>query len=207
MLKTLRDLLEPALLAELETNARHVVLRADETLLSAGQTVNAIPIVTSGTLRITRRSEDGHDLLLYYLTANESCAMTFTCCMQQFPSQVTVVAEEESEVLMIPVALMDTWMQRYPSWKSFVMTTIRNRFQELLNAIDQIAFHKLDQRLLSYLREKAAVTENSELHISHEQIAMELASSREVISRLLKKMENEKMVVLGRNMIRIIQPV
>lgn len=184
-----------------------MTLKAGDVLLEAGQMVHAMPIVLKGTLRITRNSESGHELLLYYVSANESCAMTFTCCMEQFPSEVKVVAEEDTNLLLVPITLMDEWMQKFPSWKTFVMTTIRNRFNELLSAIDQIAFHKLDERLLAYLKEKVQVSGSRDLDISHEQIALELASSREVISRLLKKLENEDVVVLGRNMIKVLPPM
>lgn len=203
----LADVLEPALMSELIARSKAVSVKEGEVLLGIGQMVHVIPLVTKGVIRVTRNSEEGHELLLYYVSANESCAMTFTCCMQQFPSQIEARAEEDSEVLLIPITLMDEWMQRYPSWKNFVMSTIRNRFTELLNTIDQIAFRKLDERLLAYLSDKATVSKNKELHISHEQIARELASSREVISRLLKKLENEKVVALGRNVIRLLKNV
>lgn len=207
MLTLLKDILEPELMDEINAAGKTLHLAEGQVLLDIGQIVTSVPIVVKGTLRISRTSEDGHDLLLYYVSADQSCAMTFTCCMQQFPSQVKITAEEEADVLLIPMKYMDTWMQRFPSWKSFVMNTIRSRFNELLNAIDQIAFMKLDERLLSYLKEKTAISGDSVIHMSHEQIAIELGSSREVISRLLKKLENDKYLTLGRNMIRLIKPV
>lgn len=149
--------------------------------------------------------EEKKELLLYYINANESCAMTFTCCMQQFPSEIKAVAEEDSEILTVPVSLMDEWLVKYPTWKSFVMKTIRNRFNELLRTIDQIAFQKLDERLIYYLKEKSKTTGSSVINASHEQIAGDLATSRAVISRLLKKLENDKKVLLYRNQVKLLR--
>ena len=125
--------------------------------------------------------------------------------MQQHASEIKAVAEEDVEMLSIPVSIMDEWMARYPSWKSFVMRTVQNRFHELLKTIDQIAFQKLDERLINYLKEKSRTTGSSLLNISHEQIAKELASSREVISRLLKKLETDKKLLLYRNQIKLLK--
>lgn len=197
-------LFEPELLQEIQTYGIPKSLKYGETLISAGKTVRLIPLVIRGTLKVSRVDESGRELLLYYINANESCAMTFTCCMQIFPSQVTTVAEDDTDLIAIPVDQMDRWMAKYPTWKSFVMNTIRNRFNELLQTIDQIAFQKLDERLVSYLKEKANATGSSLINLSHEQIATEMASSREVISRMLKKLENDKKVLLYRKQIKIL---
>lgn len=200
-----KQIFEPELLKEFEQKAKPLSVKANDTILDIGQTVRVIPIVLSGTLKISRIDEDGHELLLYYVSPKESCAMTFTCCMQQFPSEVKAVAEEDTEVLAIPISLMDEWMMKYPTWKSFVMKTIRTRFNELLKTIDQIAFQKLDERLIHYLKEKSKATGSSLVNLSHEQIANELATSRVVISRLLKKLENEKKLLLYRNQIKLLR--
>lgn len=200
-----KQIFEPELLKEFEQKAKHFSVKEGDIILDIGQTVRVIPIVLSGTLKISRIDEDGHELLLYYVSPKESCAMTFTCCMQQFPSEVKAVAEEDTEVLAIPISLMDEWMMKYPTWKSFVMKTIRTRFNELLKTIDQIAFQKLDERLIHYLKEKSKATGSSLVNLSHEQIANELATSRVVISRLLKKLENEKKLLLYRNQIKLLR--
>jgi CRP/FNR family transcriptional regulator len=125
--------------------------------------------------------------------------------MQQLESKIKAVAEEEVEMLAIPIDLMDAWMSKYHTWKSFVMGTIQARFDELLQAVDQIAFKKLDQRLEDYLREKADVTDSTLINLSHEQIAQDLATSRVVISRLLKKLEHDERVLLYRNQIKLLK--
>jgi CRP/FNR family transcriptional regulator len=198
-----KDMFEPELLRELGSAAREVSVKEGEVILDTGQTVRMIPLLLKGTLKITRVDEAGNELLLYYVNASQSCAMTFTCCMQQYPSEIKATAETDTLLLAIPIGMMDTWLARYPTWKSFVMRTIRGRFNELLSAIDQLAFRKLDERLVHYLKEKSTAVHSTDIHLSHEQIATELASSREVISRLLKKLETDQKVILGRNLIRI----
>ncbi len=149
--------------------------------------------------------EEGREILLYYVNPKESCAMTFTCCMQQYLSEIRAVAEESVEMLLIPADIMDVWLVKYPSWKSFVMKTIHLRFNELLKTIDHIAFQKLDERLIAYLKEKSKATNSTLVNLSHQQIADELATSRVVISRLLKKLETNKKVLLYRNQIKLLK--
>ncbi len=196
---------EKELLDEIEIKGVPVSVKAGATIMDVGQTVRTMPIILSGSIRVSRTEEDGREILLYYVNPNESCAMTFTCCMQQHASEIKAVAEEDVEMLSIPVGIMDEWMAKYPSWKSFVMRTVQNRFHELLKTIDQIAFQKLDERLVTYLKEKAKTTGSTLINISHEQIARELASSREVISRLLKKLETDKKLLLYRNQIKLLK--
>lgn len=196
---------EPELLKEIEAKGKPAMVKEGDVIIDVGQTVRVIPLLLKGTLKITRADEDGKELLLYYVNANESCAMTFTCCMQQYPSEIKATAESDVEFIAIPIGVMDEWLAKYPTWKSFVMRTIRGRFNELLHAIDQLAFQKLDERLIHYLKEKSKATGSSLINLSHEQIAHEMASSREVISRLLKKLENDKRLLLYRNQIKLLK--
>lgn len=204
MLELFEHIFEPELITSFRQKAKTVSVKEGDVILDFGQTVRIIPIVLSGTLKISRLDDAGNELLLYYVSAKESCAMTFTCCMQQFPSEIKATADEDTEFLAIPIASMDDWMMKYPTWKSFVMRTIRTRFNELLKSIDQLAFQKLDERLVHYLKEKSKATGSSLINMSHEQIANEMASSREVISRLLKRLENENRLLLYRNQIKIL---
>lgn len=196
---------EPELLREIEQKGKVVSVKEGDVILDIGQTVRLIPLLLKGILKITRMDNAGKELLLYYVHANESCAMTFTCCMQQYPSEIKATAETEVEYISIPIEVMDEWLVKFPTWKSFVMRTIRNRFNELLQVIDQLAFQKLDERLVHYLKEKSKATGSSLINLSHEEIATEMASSREVISRLLKKLENDKKVLLYRNQIKLMR--
>lgn len=199
-----REVFEPGLIKEMEKKAERVPVEAGKIILDVGQTVRTMPIVLSGVLRVSRMDEEGREILLYYISPDESCAMTFTCCMEQFPSEIRVIAEDDAELLTIPIQAMDQWLMKYATWKSFVMRTIRSRFNDLLRTIDQIAFQKLDERLVNYLKEKSRTTGSTLINLSHEQIANDLATSRVVISRLLKRLEIDKKLLLYRNQIKIL---
>ena len=195
---------EPALLAELEANSMLMSVKGGETMLNPGQTIRAVPLVLSGTFKVSRIDDEGHELLLYYVKEGESCAMTFTCCMMAHSSVIRGSAEDDSELLCVPVNVMDEWMAKYSSWKRFVMTTILNRFTEILKSIDDIAFKKLDDRLVNYLKEKSKATGSSLINLTHQQIGDELGTNRVVISRLLKKLETDKKLLLYRNQIKLL---
>jgi CRP/FNR family transcriptional regulator len=204
MIEQLNEVFESQLLKEIEEKARLITVPSGTVILDIGQSIKSVPIILSGTVKISRNDADDRELLLYYVNPLESCALTFTCCMQLHSSEIKAVAETSVEMLAIPIAVMDEWMVKYPTWKAFVMTTIRTRFNELLNTIDQIAFQKLDERLVNYLREKSKATGTALINLSHEQIASELATSREVISRLLKKLENDGKLLLYRGQIKLL---
>lgn len=196
---------EPELLAELETKSMLMHVKGGETMLNPGQTIRAVPIVLSGAFKVSRINDDGQELLLYYVREGESCAMTFTCCMMAHASVIKGTAEEDSELLCIPVDVTDEWMMKYKTWKRFVMNTFLNRFTEVLKSIDDVAFKKLDDRLVNYLKEKSKVTGSSLINLSHQQIADELGTNRVVISRLLKRLEFDKKLLLYRNQIRLMK--
>ncbi len=198
------DLFEPELIQELSNKAALVRIKTGDAFLQSGEVVKVMPILLSGVLRISRVENDGRELFLYYINPDESCAMTFTCCMERLPSEIRAVAEEDTEMLTVPMESMDEWLVKYPTWKNFVMKTIRNRFNELLKTIDLIAFQNLDQRLVAYLKDKSEALDSSLINLSHERIATELATSRVVISRLLKKLERDGKVLLYRNQIKLL---
>lgn len=203
-LKQIKILFEPELMKEIDSVAKVVTVKADEVIMDYGQIVRTMPIILSGSIKVYRMDENGKELLLYYVNANESCAMTFTCCMEQRPSEISAVAEEDVEMLSIPVEYMDKWMMKYVTWKNFVMGTINERFNELLKTIDLIAFQKLDERVKNYLQQKAKNSGSKLLNLSHEEIATDLATSRVVISRLLKALENDGKLLLYRNQIKLL---
>lgn len=195
---------EPELLAEIESYGQLKIAHDEDVILNYGDIVRNMPLVLSGTIKVLRQNDQGQELLLYFINPLESCAMTFTCCMQQFPSEIKAVAEGDVEFISLPVRLMDEWLVKYPTWKSFVMKTIRTRFTELLNTLDQVAFMKMDERLENYLRTRSEKSGSRVINVSHEEIAQDLASSRVVISRLLKKMENDGRLLLYRNQIKLL---
>ena len=203
--ESIKDLFEPELMEEILTVGKKKTAKEGEVIISIGQRLLFMPIVLQGTMKVSMMQPDGRELLMYYLNANEGCAMSFTCCMQEAKSEIMAVAEDEVEMWMIPVEYMDIWMHKYVSWKNFVMRTMQNRFYEMLKALDLVAFNSLDTRLLNYLKETSKNTGKTVINVSHEQIAIDLASSRVVISRLLKKLENEGRVLLYRNQIKLLK--
>jgi CRP/FNR family transcriptional regulator len=196
---------EPQLIDEITKNAMVMQVRAGETMLNIGQTIRAVPLVISGVFKVSRINEEGQELLLYYVREGESCAMTFTCCMMAHASAIKGSAEEDSILLCVPVNLMDEWMHNYSTWKRYVMTTILNRFIEVIRSIDDVAFKKLDDRLVGYLKEKSKITGSSLVNLTHQQIAEELGTNRVVVSRLLKTLETDKKLLLYRNQIKLLQ--
>lgn len=184
--------------------ARPHHLPAGEIIMDIDQVIDNIPLVTKGTIKIMREDDEGNEILLYYLEPGHACATSITCCMSGQRSTIRAIAEEDTEYLSIPVRYSDEWMIKYKSWKNFVMNTYAERFEELLKTIDQLAFKKMDERLAKYLHDKAALHNNSEIYISHQEIASDLNTSREVISRLLKQLERIGSIKLGRNRIIIL---
>ena len=205
ILNKFSSVFEPELLAELETKSMLMQVKGGETMLNPGQTIRAVPIVLTGTFKVSRINDEGQELLLYYVREGESCAMTFTCCMMAHASVIKGTAEEDSELLCIPVDVTDEWMMKYRTWKRFVMNTFLNRFTEVLKSIDDVAFKKLDDRLVNYLKEKSKATGSPLINLSHQRIADELGTNRVVISRLLKRLELDKKLLLYRNQIRLMR--
>ena len=202
---SIKDLFEEELIGEILSVGKLKKVQEGDIVINVGQPIHFMPVVLEGTLKVSMIDDAGKELLMYYLNASEGCAMTFTCCIREHKSEILAVAEEDSELWMIPVEYMDIWMQKYVSWKNFVMKTMQNRFYEMLKALDLVAFNSLDTRLLNYLKEKSKNTGKTVINVSHEQIAIDLASSRVVISRLLKKLENEGRVLLYRNQIKLLK--
>lgn len=172
--------------------------------MQAGDDVVFVPIVIKGILRIIRQDGEGREVFLYHLYPGQSCAMAINCCQAHRKSMVKAVAEEETEVLLIPVKLVDKWF-RFPEWKNFINSTYGARFAELMDVIDLIAFSNMDKQLLHYLQERSKAAGSPALFITHQQIADELHTHREAISRLLRSMEQKGIVKLGRNSIEILQ--
>ncbi len=168
-----------------------------------GKYIRMMPVVLSGTIKVYRLDDEGHEILLYYLSSSESCSMAYSCCIEAKKSEVKAIAEDDVELIAIPHIKLDEWLCTYPSWKNYIMRSFNERFIELLKSIESIAFHKLDERLIEYLKEKQRISGSSVIKASHSLIADELATSRVVISRLLKQLENSKKIILYRNEIKL----
>jgi CRP/FNR family transcriptional regulator len=172
-----------------------------EMLIREGQFIASFPLVLKGLIRVSRTNEEGNELLLYYLKEDEVCAMSLTCCMARQISNINALAEKETEVIQLSVELLDEWISKYPGWKQFVMQTFQNRFKELINTIDAIAFMKLDERLIKYFADRYKNSGTTTFSGTHQDLALQLNTSREVVSRLLKKLENDGKIELSRNFI------
>lgn len=203
-IKALFPQFEPELMNEIIANGVIKTLPAGEVLMRTGQFIKSTMLILEGNVKVFRENEDGGEFLMYFLQPGEACAISIICAAKTEASRVMAKTTEETTVLMIPLQLLDRWMLDYKSWYHFVLSTYRNRFDELLVLIDQVAFRNMDERLLSYLERHAKVHNSSIISLSHQQIADELNSSREVISRLLKKMEQRHMVILHRNAVELI---
>ncbi len=195
---------EPELIEIIEKNAVQKTFAAGEVIMRTGQYIKSTALVLEGQIKIYRENQDGGEFLMYYLEPGQACAVSMICALQSETSEITAIAEVDTEVLLIPVQLMDDLMNQYKSWYQFVIQTYRSRFDELISVVDNIAFHNMDERLEFYLKRHAKNSGKNIIETSHQQIADDLNSSREVISRLLKKMEQRKLVKLNRNMIELL---
>ena len=173
-------------------------------LMEIGQYVRAMPLLMSGAIKIMRDDDDGDELLLYFLERGETCAMTLSCCIGETQSEVRAIAELDTKLIMVPVEKMEEWTAKYKSWRNFVFKSYHSRLMEMLETIDSIAFLKMDERLLKYLRDKVNITSTKVINNTHQEIAYELHTSRVVISRLLKTLENQGKIELNRNNIKVI---
>lgn len=195
---------EPSLIEELRESGEIQQFKEGDVIIDYGKYIRMMPIVLKGTLKVYRLDEQSNEILLYYLSGNETCSMAYSCCMEARRSEVKAIAEDDVELLAIPLQKLDEWICKYPSWKSYIMRSFNDRFTELLRSIETIAFKKLDERLVVYLQDKKKYSGSTVLKVSHNMIADELATSRVVISRLLKQLENERKIILYRNEIKLL---
>lgn len=200
----LSHFLEKKLIDEIISEGKIMNFKEGDVIMDYGKRVKFMPLILSGSIRVMRRDEEDREILLYYLSSNESCAMAYACCMEDKKSEVKAIAEENVEIIAIPHEKLDEWLIKYPSWKSYIFNSFTQRFNELLKSLESIAFHKLDERLIKYLKKKVKLSGKTSIPLSHNQIAEEMGTSRVVISRLLKQLENEKKLVLYRNEIKLL---
>ncbi|MDO5607427.1 MAG: Crp/Fnr family transcriptional regulator [Capnocytophaga sp.] len=176
---------------------------AGSIILNENSHIRSIPIVAKGTLKVIRTEEDGRELLLYYIKSGESCVMSFLGGLHNETSKVKAEVEEDAEILFLPIEKVTLFIKEYPQWLDYIFRLYHKRFEELLEMVNAITFKKMDERLWNLLLVKTDLTQNPTLQITHEQLANELGTAREVISRLLKQLEESGKVKLGRNRIVI----
>lgn len=196
--------LDEDLITEISKNGILKKFKKDDIIIDINQSLNFIPLLLTGDIKIIREDKDGNEILMYFLEAGETCTMSLSCCLGTTKSKIRAVAEKDSSLVMIPVENMQKWFHNNASWRNFILQSYQIRFDEMLEAIDNLAFMKMDERLYKYLKNMAMVDESKTISIKHQDIAEDLNTSRVVVSRLLKKLENENKIELGRNKIVII---
>ena len=199
-----KHLFEKELLNDILKIGEYKKVNEGTELIDIGGDIKFMPLIISGAIKILREDENGDELALYFIEQGDTCAMTITCCLGNSKSNIRAIAERETELLMIPVKKIGEWMNTYKSWQSFILQSYHERMQELLEAIDTIAFLNMDERLLKYLKDKAIVNRGEVIHVTHKEIANDLHTSRVVISRLLKSLEKKKIIKLSRNQIQLL---
>ncbi len=194
-----------SLLEEIEANAVYQSSKAGDIIMRTGQYIKNTVLVLSGQIKIYREDDDGGEFFMYYLQPGQACAISMICATKSEKSQIMAKVVEDAELMMVSLPLMDKWMMQHRSWYEFVIDTYRSRFEEVLEVIDNIAFRAMDERLEFYLNRQQEATGSRELKVSHQEIASDLSTSREVISRLLKKMEQRGFLKLNRNQIELLK--
>jgi CRP/FNR family transcriptional regulator len=189
----------PALLQEMEEVGTRKTMTAGSLVLRENSYIHSIFILVSGSVRIMRTEEEGREILLYYLKPGQSCITSFLSGMHEDTCKVRAMVEEDAEILFIPINKAKEWITSYPEWANFIFKLYHIRFEELLTVINAIAFEQLDDRIMNLLRKKQEVYQSNDFNITHQQIAEELGTTREVISRLLKQLEKKGKILLGRN--------
>lgn len=197
-------LFEDELLEEINQVGTFKEIPQDFTLIEIGEYIKSMPLLISGAIKVLREDHDGDELLLYFLERGDTCAMTLSCCLGQTKSEIRAIAELDTKLVMIPIQKMEAWTGKYRKWRHFVFESYHNRLMEMLETIDNIAFMKMDERLLKYLHDKVVITKQHSLQITHQEIAYDLHTSRVVISRLLKSLEKLKKIKLHRNNIEVL---
>ena len=201
---TYGSIFEDKLIEEIVETSLIRDFKEGDILIDFGDSIQKMPLLISGAIKILREDFDEGELLLYFLEKGDTCAMTMACCLGETKSEIRAVAENKGQLIMIPVSKMEEWLGKYRSWRNYVFSSYNNRLKEMLSAIDNLAFMNMDERLLNYLNDKSKVVESREIHSTHQDIAYDLHTSRVVVSRLLKALENKGKIKLKRSSILLL---
>ena len=202
-LKKLIPQIDTELLQFIASESVEMSVPADSVLLKTGNYVYSVPLVIHGLIRVSR-IEDDKELLLYYIHPGEMCIMSFSACCSNTASLIEAATIEETKVLLIPSLKLREWLILFPSFSFYIFEMFNNRYLDLIDTIDQLIFNHLDERLLNYLKGKSVLSESKQLNITHQQIATEMGTAREVISRLLKKLERDNKIRISRNQVTLL---
>jgi len=197
------NLFEDELIDEIEKVGRFEKIEKGELLIDIGDDMTHIPLILTGIVKIIRQEKEGEELVLYFLERGDTCAISFVNCINRKKSIFKGVVEQDVEAILLPIEYIDDWLIKYKTWRGFIIDSYHFRLIEMVESIDSLAFMKLEQRMFKYLTDKANVTKENLLDITHQEIATDLNSSRVVVTRLLKQLENEGKIKMGRNRIII----
>jgi len=198
-------LLEAEVLEQIRLNGLFKKVRTGDFIMDIGEVISHVPLLLSGAIKIIREDKHGQEILLYYLERGDTCAFSLSCCMGRRKSEIRAIAEEDAMLILIPAPLMDEWVVKYRSWRDFIFQSYNLRLEEMLSAIDSIAFMRMDERLLKYVADKTKVTGNALLTTTHQEIARDLNTSRVVVSRLLKQLEKVGSIKQHRGSIEVLK--
>ncbi|MDP3314168.1 Crp/Fnr family transcriptional regulator [Lutibacter sp.] len=196
---------EKELLDEIELLGTYKKLRENELLVDLGDKMKGVPLLLEGAIKIVREDKNGEEILLYFLERGDTCASSFASAISNGKCGIRAIAEKESEIIFLPKEKLDDWLVKYKTWRNFVIDSYNIRLNEMMETIDTLAFMRMDERLYKYLRDRAQIMRETSLNTTHQEIAYDMHTSRVVVSRLLKQLENEKKVKLHRNRIEILE--
>lgn len=197
-------LFDATIIQNIATFGELKTFEANDIILDIGQELTHIPLLLEGNIKVLREDQLGHELLLYVLETGDTCSMSLTCCMSKTKSKIRAVADKDSELIMIPIEKMSEWFHSNESWRNFILQSYQVRFNEMLETIDTLAFMKMDERLFKYLNDFVKLNASNTITKTHQEIAEDLNTSRVVISRVLKQLENEGKIKLSRNKIEVL---
>ena len=196
---------EKELLHEIIQFGHLVTLKKDDLLIDVGSAITSVPLLLNGAVKIVREDKNGDEIVLYFLERGDTCAISFVNCLNKSKSKVRGIAEKDSEAIYVPVKKLEEWMAKYKTWREFVIESYSSRLDEMIEAIDTLAFMKMDERLYKYLTDKVKILRSTTLNTTHQEIAIDLNTSRVVVSRLLKQLENSGKITLHRNKIEVLE--
>lgn len=187
---------------ELNKHAIITDIKAKTEIVREGQKNKFVPFLIKGSIRVFTLN-DGRELIYYYIRANDSCLMTFSSIFTDYVSRIYAITEEDSEVMLIPVSVVHEWLIKYPEINRLFYSEYDKRFSDVMNMVNDAVFHKLDRRVVNYIKQQISITGNNPVKLTHREIANNLGTSREVVSRVLKKVENEGEIIQTKEGIKI----
>ena len=201
---TYNFIFEEDLMQEILKVSKVYDFKEGDIIIDFNENISNMPLMLSGAIKILREDFDEGELLLYFIEKGDTCAMSMKCCLGNAKSEIRAMAETDGQLILIPIAKMNEWLGKYESWRNFVFNSYNNRLKEMLTAIDNLAFMNMDERLLNYLLEKSKINHTKQIHNTHQEIAYDLNTSRVVVSRILKALENKGKIKLNRAYIELL---